>query len=201
MRVQAIGGHAAWLVLLLLIALPSACAWADGDRSTDRPREAPVMRVGGCQTSEREYGLAALADSAAVAAVNELIAPGEGPKGGPVCERLEVDTPLFVQIGSVSPLADSEWVAVVHVLGAQMDSCGIVFAERSLLRHTTGPCFPPYHIDLRACGREAQVARFLERLATGPWGRFEPTSEREERRLFVCAGRNLSLLNTVVDLK
>jgi len=189
------------IAALVLSALPGSVAWANGSRSADPPREAPVMRVGGCQTSEREYGLAFASDSAAVAAVGELIAPGEGPKGGPACARLGVDTPLFVQIGSVAPLADAEWIAAAQALGARMDSCGLVLAERSLLRHTTGPCFPPYHIDLRACGREAQVARFLVHLTDRPWGRFEPTAERGQRRLMICAGRNMSLMNTVVDLK
>ncbi len=209
------------LTLLLLAAAPcpqagapasapaseQACARGgeqmrgDGDRCADPPREEPVMRVGGCQTSEREYGLAAMTDSAAAAAVNELIAPGEGPKGGAACERLGVDAPLFAQIGTVGALADSEWVAVAKALGVLMDSCGLVLAERSLLRHTIGPCFPPYHIDLRACGRTEQVARFLARLAEGPYGPFTPAARREERRLFVSAGRNMSLMNTVVDLK
>jgi hypothetical protein len=184
-------GPGSWLGLRGLPWL-AARACADGDRSAKPPGEAPIMRVGGCQTSEREYGLAAAFDSAAVAAVEELNAPGEGPKAGPACKRLGVDAPLFAQIGSVDPLEDAQWVAAAKVLGARMDSCGLVLAERSLLRHTTGPCFPPYHIDLRACGREAEVARFLEQLAAGSWGAFTPTSDRGQRRL---------LINTVVDLR
>jgi hypothetical protein len=199
------------LAALTAAALPAlgsfaspACAQAgsrDADRGADPPREGGLVRVGGCRTSEREYGLPALADSAEQAALAELLAPGEGVKAGPACGRLAVDTPLFAQVGSVAPLEDAEWVAAVQILGARMDSCGLVHAERSLLAHTTGPCFPPYHVDLRACGTEAQVARFLDGLAAGPWGRFEPTDDRSQRRLFICAGRNLSLMDSVVDLR
>ncbi len=188
---------------LTLAALPALAAGGsrDAGRGASPPPEGPVMRVGGCQTTERAYGLAAFSDSAAQAALVELLAPGEGPRGGPACERLGVDTPLFAQVGSVAPLADSEWVAAVEAVGARIDSCGLALAERSLLAHTTGPCFPPYHVDLRACGTEAQVARFLDRLATGPWGPFVPTDDRSQRKLFVCAGRNLSIMNSVVDLR
>jgi hypothetical protein len=158
-------------------------------------------RVGGCDTTERDYGLPVLADSAAGAALAELTAPGSGSKIGPVCRALGVDTPLFAQVGSVAPLADEEWRAAVQVLCARLDSAGVRIAERSLLRHTVGPCFPPYHVDLRGCGTTAGVATFLDSLAVGPWTPYAVTSERRGRRLFVAAGRELSLMNVAVDLR
>jgi len=158
-------------------------------------------RMGGCQTREMAYGLPAARDSLAAAAVEELLAPGMGPKVGEACRQLGVDAPLFVKIGAVELHADSQWVALASQLTAAIKHAGIRIAERSQLAHTTGTCFPPYHIDFRACGDSASVGRFLAGLARLEWEGFQPTDDRRTRRYFVSAGWSLAGTDAIVDLK
>lgn len=157
--------------------------------------------VGGCKTTERVYGVPALQDSLARAALDELMAPGVGPKTGAACRRLGVDAPLFVRLGAVNPVADSLWESVAERVTDRLCQAGCRIAGRSLLRHTTGTCFPPYHVDFDAVGDSAQVAGFLHQLTRGPWGPLEVTSHREERVLFLTAGCSLSVMDVVVDLR
>ncbi len=74
-------------------------------------------------------------------------------------------------------------------------------AERSRLRHTIGPCFPPYHIDLRAVGSVVAVARFRDNLTEQKWKGFLPARTRGERSLFIAAGTNLSMMEPCGDLR
>jgi len=159
------------------------------------------QRVGGCQTSEREYGLPALSDSVAGGALRELLAPGMGPKAGALCRALGVDGTLFAQIGAVEPPADSMWAD----LGAQLtDRCrahGLRIARRTLLRHTTGTCFPPFHVDFECVGDSASAGTFLADLLRVPWTGFAAVKQRSERRLWIAAGTSLQQLDTAIDLK
>jgi hypothetical protein len=157
--------------------------------------------IGGCRTVEVRYGLSAWGDSAAVRALQELIAPGAGERVGPACRDLGVDAPLFARVGAVDPPADTLWAHAVRRVGEIMDSSGLRLASRSLLRHTTGTCFPPYHVDLEAVGDTAQVRGFLERLSTARWDPWVVAPERRERRLMVTAGMGLQSMDTVVDLR
>jgi hypothetical protein len=160
-----------------------------------------AQRLGGCRTTEREYGLAAVQDSLSEAAVAELMAPGMGSKVGDVCRTIGVDTPLFAQIGAVDLLPDETWVSISSQLTALLDECGVRIATRSLLRHTTGTCFPPHHVDFRASGDSSAVAAFLRHFPQAPWEGFAATEKRSERRLFITAGTSLQLMNIGVDLK
>jgi hypothetical protein len=157
--------------------------------------------VGGCRTVEREFGLPALRDSLAIRALEELTAPGSGPKTGPACRQLRVAAPLFVTIGAVTEPADSIWVRAASHVADRMLRCEIRPATRSRLRCTSGTCFPPYHVEFEAVGDSAQVSEFLKELTCGPWDPLVITSRRAERTLFVAAGTSRESLNTVVDLK
>ena len=185
---RAAGWSAAALLALAIASLTIAGA------------EEPHL-VGGCRTVEREFGLPALRDSLAIRAFDELIAPGSGPKTGPACRQLRVDAPLFVTIGAVAEPADSIWVRVASHIADRMLRCEIRPATRSALRCTTGPCFPPYHVEFEAVGDSAQVGEFLDELTSGSWDPLVITSRRAERTLFVAAGVSRESLNTVVDLK
>ena len=160
-----------------------------------------VERLGGCQTTERVCGLPALSDTLADAALSELMAPGMGPKVGEACRAIGVDTPLFVQIGALDSLQGKTWVAISNQVTALLISSGARIAGRSLLRHTIGPCFPPNHIDFRACGDSVFVRSFLDALAQTGWEGFSPAPVRRERKLFITAGTSLQLMDAIVDLK
>ncbi len=158
-------------------------------------------RLGGCQTRELAYGLPAISDSLAAAAVEELLAPGKGPKTGAACRQLEVDALLFVKIGAVERQTDEQWIALAKQLTVALEQAGIRIAGRSQLAHTTGTCFPPYHIDFQACGDSVSVGRCLAGLPKAEWEGFQPTDERRIRRFFVSAGRSLASTDAIVDLK
>ena len=155
-------------------------------------------KLGGCHTEAQPYGLKAIEDSLAQAAVAELLAPGGGP--GAACARLGVDTPLFLQIGAIAPLPAIAWRATALSLSERLRAAGLHLAQRSLLRHTTGPCFPPYHVDLRACGTADAVAAWLAALPDEPWPGAEP-AERRARDLFLTAGRSLQASDATLDLR
>jgi len=157
--------------------------------------------VGGCQTEERDFGLPALRDSVAIRALEELTAPGEGPKMGPTCRALHVDAPLFVTIGAVAAPPDSLWALVATRVTERMQRCAIRPATRSLLRVTRGPCFPPHHVEFEAVGDSVQVEEFLKEMSSEPWDPMIITTRRAERTLFVAAGISRESLNTVVDLR
>jgi hypothetical protein len=135
--------------------------------------------------------LAPVRDSLALAAVDELLSPGPAGQSGSACRLLSVDTPLFAQLGAVDPPADSVWCAAAARLGDLAESLGVRLAERSLLGHTTGPCFPPYHVDLRACGDSAAVAAFLEILPRAGWPGFRVAAAGAARTLLLSAGTSL----------
>jgi hypothetical protein len=172
----------------LLVACAAACAQ-------------PPQTVGGCRTTEREYGLPARADSLALLALGELTAPGMGEKTGPAARRLGADTPLFITIGAVDPLADTLWARAAERLDSLLAGRGMRLAARSGLRHTTGPCFPPYHVDLRAVSDSARVDGFRRALPLASWGPLAVTAERARRVMFVTAGASLQSMDTVVDLR
>ncbi len=169
--------------------------------TADQPGEGVRRRVGGCQTTEREYGLPRLFDSAAEAAVLELLAPGPSRKGGAACRRLGVDTAVFAQVGAVDSLPDTIWVAAAARLTGILQAQGIHVAGRSLLLHTTGTCFPPHHVDLRACADSARAAAFLEGLAGTVWPNLVVADRPQDRVLFVAAGTNLSQMDWILNLK
>jgi hypothetical protein len=158
-------------------------------------------RLGGCRTVERELGTRASPDTLAVGALAELTAPGMGPKAGPICRRLGVDAPLFVSIGAVDEQPDSTWMRVADQVGDRMRGGGLHMASRSPLRHTTGTCFPPYHIDFEAVGDSARVGGFLARMARASWEPLIVAERRQERVIFIAAGLNRQSMDTVVDLK
>lgn len=157
--------------------------------------------LGGCQTTEREYGLPVLCDTLAAAAVSELMAPGMGSKVGEACRKIGVEIPMFVQIGAVDSLRDETWRAISQQITARLAASNVHLAERTLLRRTTGPCFPRHHIDFQACGDSSSVRCFLADLTEVPWEGFELTPNRRERTLFVTAGTSLQLMETTVDLR
>lgn len=159
------------------------------------------VRVGGCNTTERDFGLPPIANERAQEAVAELLAPGMGPKSGPACRALVVDTPCFLQIGAVDSQANEVWRNLAEQITALTKAGGLHLAERSLLRHTTGPCFPPYHVDFRAVGSAEAVARFRADLTEQKWKGFIPASTRGERSLFISAGVNLSMMEPCGDLQ
>jgi hypothetical protein len=173
-------------------ALLAACAAACAQ---------PPQMVGGCRTTEREYGLPACADSLALLALGELTAPGMGEKSGPAARRLGVDTPLFITIGAVDPVADTLWVRAAQSLDGLLARGGVRLAARSGVRLSTGPCVPPYHVDLRAVSDSARVVDFRRALALAPWGPLAVTPERALRVMFVTAGTSLQSEDTVVDLR
>jgi hypothetical protein len=160
-------------------------------------------RIGGCRTTERDFGPpgAARVDSAAALALDELTAPGPDSKVGPACRRLGVDTPLFVSLGAVDPIADTLWTRAVERVDSLLRRSGAHRIAISPLRHTTGPCFPPYHVEMPAVGDSASVAAFLRGLPMAPWGPFVATPERGARILFVSAGTSRQSMDTVVDLR
>lgn len=161
-----------------------------------------AQTVGGCQTSEREYGLPTLADSLAQAALGELMGPSVARhEESPEIRALGIDTPFFAQIGAVVPPPDSAWIALASQLTKEISDHGLRIAQRSLLRHTTGTCFPPYHVDLQAVGDSAAAASFLSDLPKMIWQGFVPTQNRSERIFFIAAGTSMELMNAVVDLK
>jgi hypothetical protein len=136
-----------------------------------------------------------------MAAKAELVAPGRGPKTGPACRALGVDTPLYAQVGALDSLADETWRSIATQVTARMAAAGVHLAERTGLQHTTGTCFPPYHVDFRACADSSAARLFLKELTSSAWEGFTATGNRRERRLFVTAGLSLQLLDTTVDLK
>ncbi|MBD3236855.1 MAG: hypothetical protein GF330_09135 [Candidatus Eisenbacteria bacterium] len=160
-----------------------------------------AQRLGGCETRERAYGLAAMRDSVALAALAELMAPGMGPKSGPHARALGADSPFFAQAGAVDSLPDGDWVAIAEALTARIATYGIHLAERSLLRHTTGPCFPPHHIDFRGVADSAAAQSFLADLPQMAWEGFAPAARRSERRLLITAGLSLQQMDVAVDLE
>lgn len=160
-----------------------------------------AQRLGGCQTTAHDFGLPAVADSLVLSALGELMAPGMGPKTGPHCRQLGADTPLFAQIGAVDSLPNEAWVDIAGQLTAQLETGGVRIGERSQLRHTTGPCFPPYHVDFRGVADSASVAAFLSALPRIAWDGFVATAERSERRFFITAGMSLQQMDIVVDLR
>ncbi|MCK4411920.1 MAG: hypothetical protein KAY32_00115 [Candidatus Eisenbacteria sp.] len=184
-------------VVLLLIACVSI---ALGTLATSTAKGG-VPRVGGCRTVERAYGLPALTDSVAHAATQELLAPGAPERERPLCRALGVTTPLFVQVGAVDSLDDRLWASVAGRIGEKLAADGVHLAMRSGLRHTTGPCFPPFHVDLRACGDSASVAVFLDELDGLAWEGLLPADDHGERVLFVSAGTSLQLMDHVVHLR
>lgn len=190
--------HALSLIVparLALAALLVLCACAGLAATGDPPR-----RLGGCQTTQRAYGLPACADSLALLAVDELLAPGAGPRSGPACRALAVDTPLFLQIGAVDPPADTLWARLSRALSARIEAAHLRLAARTLLSHTTGTCFPPYHVDLRACGDSARVAAFLRDLPDAAWPGFTRVEARAQREVFISAGVSLQGMTAAVDL-
>jgi hypothetical protein len=183
------------MLWVLAIGLPVLCGMGRAET------EPPVRRLGGCQTTRRAYGLPEATDSLAAGAVDELLAPGEGPKPGPFCRALGADTPLFVEIGAVDSLADQVWAGLAGAATSRIAECELHLAERTLLGHTTGPCFPPYHVELRACGDSASVAAFLETLGAVSWPALTGAQKPSEREIFVEAGTSLQFMPYRVDLR
>jgi hypothetical protein len=179
-----------------LTALVALCACAGPSATAEPPH-----RLGGCQTTQRDYGLPGCADSLAVLAVDELLAPGVGPRTGPACRALAVDTPLFLQIGAIDPPADTLWVGLSRALCERIEAAQLRLASRTLLSHTTGTCFPPYHVDLRACGDSARVAAFLRDLPGAAWPGFTRAGARAQREVFISAGVSLQGMTVAVDLR
>ncbi len=159
-----------------------------------------VARLGGCETTEAAYGLDALADSVAQGAIDELLSPGEGLKTGPHCRQLMVQTPLFLKIGAVEEGPAEAWASLAGQVTECLGEFDLHLAERSLLRHTTGTCFPPYHVDFRAVGAAGAVDALLVHLGTLEWEGFVRVEDRRSRTHFLSAGRSLQLTETVVDL-
>lgn len=157
--------------------------------------------MGGCQTKELDFGLPPLAEERAQRAVAELLEPGTGPKTGPACRELGVDTPCFVQIGAVAEQDEEIWQSLAEQVTTLLKTHGLHLAERSRLRHTTGPCFPPYHVDFRAVGTAEAVTRCRAELGEQKWKGFLPAATRGERSLFLAAGTNLSMMEPCGDLK
>jgi hypothetical protein len=182
-----------WLAIAALVAL---CACAGLAATGESPR-----RLGGCQTTQRVYGLPACTDSLAMLAIDELLAPGVGPRTGPACRALAVDTPLFLQVGAIDPPADTLWVELSRALSARVEAAQLRLASRTLLSHTTGTCFPPYHVDLRACGDSAQVAAFLRDLPDAAWPGFTRAGVRAQREVFISAGVSLQGMAVAIDLR
>lgn len=155
-------------------------------------------RLGGCRTTWRAYGLPAQSDSLALKALGEILRGGSGgggacaERGGPACRRLGVDTPLFIQVGALDLPADSVWVSAVRTVGVLLERTGVRLAERTLLGLTSGPCFPPHHVDLRACGDSLAVAAFLDALPREPWPGCRPAKPGARRDLLLSAGTSLS---------
>lgn len=162
---------------------------------------ATQARLGGCETTEAEYGLAALADSVALGAVDELLSPGEGPKTGPHCKRLKADAALFLKIGAVQQGVPEHWALLARQVTECLEEFDLHLAERSLLRHTTGTCFPPYHVDFRLVGAAGAVEELLDQLSTLEWEGFVQVQDRWSRTHFLSAGRSLQLTGVVVDLQ
>lgn len=181
------------LALAVLVAL---CANAGHAVTGEAPR-----RLGGCQTTQRAYGLTGFADSLATLAIEELLAPGVGSRTGPACRALAVDTPLFLEIGAIDPPADTLWVRLSRALSERVEAAQLRLASRALLSHTTGTCFPPYHVDLRACGDSAHVAAFLRDLPDAVWPGFTRAGERTQREVFISAGVSLQGMTVAVDLR
>ncbi len=159
------------------------------------------QRLGGCQTTVQSSGLPALSDSLATAAVAELLTPGSGPRRGPACRSLGVELPVFAQIGALDSLNDETWRAISEQLTQRIADAGLRLAERSALRLTTGTCFPPYHVDFRACADSAAAGRFLADLGDVAWDGFAFAEDRRTRRLFVIAGLSMQLMSTAVNLE
>ncbi len=178
--------HSVPVALLLGALLAGGLLMASGKEDPGEQKRI----VGGCHTSEHDYGLPAIADSLAAA---DLDAALHGRASG--------KSPLFVQIGSVKEMAAECWISLGRQLTSLITEGGLRLASRSLLRHTTGTCFPPYHVDLEAVGDTAAVARFLEILPSHRWEGFEVAAQRSERDCFISAGRSREMMNTVVDLK
>ncbi|MFH1144197.1 MAG: hypothetical protein V1774_06610 [Candidatus Eisenbacteria bacterium] len=158
-------------------------------------------RVGGCATQVREGGLPAIEDSLAQAAMNELLAPKPGHDGTPSCRRLGVNAALFLQIGAVDSLADSLWQGISGQVTDRLRSGTLILAQRSALLRTTGPCFPPFHVDFRACGDSTRVRGFIDSLVVMNWDEWTAAPERKARDLFISAGMSLQQMDTVVDLR
>jgi len=169
--------------------------------AADSPGPGDAQRVGGCRTSEREYGLPSFTDSSGVAAIRGLLAPSTAPRAGESCLLPPGAAPLFVQLGAVDNLADSLWRAVAEQVTVRMRESGLAFAQRSALLHTTGPCFPPFHIDFQAYGDSARVIGFLDSLRVDTWAGFAIAAERRRRDLFLAAGMSLQLMEWVIDLE
>jgi hypothetical protein len=159
-----------------------------------------LMRMGGCQTTPEEYGLPALSDSLGLLAFEELMAPGQGPRTGPASDQLEVDGVLFLQAGAIVRGEKQAWVTLAGHVTRRLREAGIVLASRSALLHTTGTCFPPYHVDFRAVGRSPVIDAFVRSLADQAWDGFAPTPIRSERSHFLTAGRSLQQSDVVIDL-
>jgi len=186
-----------WCVGFWLGILTVAGCTASGSATK---REARPL-LGGCRTSEHEYGLEAYTDTAAVAALEELIAPGTGPKAGAACRRLGVDAPFFVRLGAIDSVSAPRWATLARQVTTALGASGVHIAERSLLRHTVGPCFPPYHIDFRTCGPAGAVADVLEAWPNREWQGFVRAASRGERLVWISAGTSLQRIATVVELR
>jgi len=196
-----LGALALWLAtgsgLSAAPARPCAASALAFARSSDRAHP----RLGGCETTRREYGWPPARDSLALAALEELLVPGPASRTGPACRRLGVEAPLFVTIGAVDPPPDSLWASLARQVSAALDGARVRTAERTLLGHTTGPCFPPYHLDIRACGDSAAVGAFLKALPGAAWQGFAVAGEAREREFLLTAGTSLQSPSVTLGLR
>jgi len=192
------GPAPAGLLLVAAVWLGAGCA---GTRAGERTGGPPA--IGGCRTESREYGLPAFTDSLAEATVRALLTPrrdsaspdevhGRVPPGA---------APLFLQIGAVDCPADSTWRGIAGQVTDRIQAAGISLARRSALRETSGPCFPPFHVDFEAWAESTLVAAFLDSLVAWSWPGFHRTGVRAERDLFITAGMSLQQMDRVVDLR
>lgn len=200
---------------LLLAGLDFCAAGPRGGAEPGRssnPADRPSRLVGGCQTVGEAYGLAAFSDSAAVEAVRRALSPapaeahgatGEQPPSGRTSADSEAAriVPLFVQIGAVDSPDKRDAKSLAQQLSDRLGTGGLTLASRTLLLHTSGPCFPPYHIDFQAWGDSLAVGAFLDSLPHVPWEGFAPAKERSQRDVFVSAGTSLQAMDDFVDLK
>jgi hypothetical protein len=182
--------------VLPVVLLGCLCAAA----AADSPCSGDAQRVGGCRTSAREYGLPSFTDSLGVAAIRGLLTPSTAPRAGEACLLPPGTAPLFAQLGAVDHVADSLWRAMAEQVTVRLRESGLALAQRSALLHTTGPCFPPLHIDFQAYGDSARVIGFLDSLRVSTWTGFEIAAERRRRDLFLAAGMSLQLMEWVIDL-
>ena len=155
--------------------------------------------MGGCRTETRDFGLPAYSDSLAETVVRALLAPRPG--GGRPGSTPPGATPLFVQIGSVDSLGDPVWQAIAAQVTGRLQRAGASIGRRTALLKTTGPCFPPYHVDFEGWADSSDAAAFLDSLAVASWEGFAPVERRSARSLFVQAGTSLQQLDRVIDLR